>query len=458
MHVPQVDTPEPINGVVFFLFTLKCELKVASHQFEDVRLKGVQQHERTVRAAGPTVGTYRALRGGVTVRASTTTTVAMENRQSQVLNLERVQALETWLKATNTQLIQVNGQRKYGGPPEVWDGPTPGTRSEVFISQIPRDAYEDLLIPLFSSVGPLWEFRLMMNFSGQNRGFAYAKYGSAAVANHAIQLLHGHMLEPGVRLCVRRSTEKRHLCIGDLPSTTKQEHLLQVLRVLAEGVERVSLKAGPGIEGVSAIVAFSSHHTASMAKKMLMEAFKKQFALNVSVKWQSTVKPRPDETIPTQKPPKSLQPFPLKPPRLIPNSPQSSVLPPPLSRPASTPPGFCRAVGRPTAPKHPYPPCSSNSSSCQGHKVSAASPVMLLGKVCEAIGFGQPVYEIYYSHTGPDGFIYFTYRVNIPGVTIPFKGLVMVLLGPSTTTIMEEAQQSAAHQVLQRVYNNQLDH
>lgn len=38
-----------------------------------------------------------------------------------------------------------------------------------------------------------------------------------------------------------------------------------------EGVERVSLKAGLGIEGVSAIVGFSSHHAASMAKKVLVE-------------------------------------------------------------------------------------------------------------------------------------------------------------------------------------------
>lgn len=110
----------------------------------------------------------------------------------------------------------------------VWDGPMPGARCEVFISQIPRDTYEDLLIPLFSSVGPLWEFRLMMNFSGQNRGFAYAKYSSPAVATDAIRLLHGHMLEPGFRLSVRRSTEKRHLCMGDLPAATRQEDLLQV--------------------------------------------------------------------------------------------------------------------------------------------------------------------------------------------------------------------------------------
>lgn len=44
-----------------------------------------------------------------------------------------------------------------------------------------------------------------------------------------------------------------------------------MLRELTEEVQRVSLKAGPGIEGMSAIVAFSSHHAASMAKKMLVE-------------------------------------------------------------------------------------------------------------------------------------------------------------------------------------------
>lgn len=40
---------------------------------------------------------------------------------------------------------------------------------------------------------------------------------------------------------------------------------------MCEGVERVSLKAEAGIAGMSAIVTFSSHYTASMAKKVVME-------------------------------------------------------------------------------------------------------------------------------------------------------------------------------------------
>ncbi|XP_074503930.1 dead end protein 1 isoform X1 [Sebastes fasciatus] len=401
--------------------------------------------------------------GRVASRSARTTTVEkmMENKQSQVLNVERVKALETWLKATDTNLKQVNGQRKYGGPPEEWDGPSPGAHCEVFISQVPRDTYEDLLIPLFSSVGPLWEFRLMMNFSGQNRGFAYGKYGSPAVATEAIRLLHGHMLEPGFRLSVRRSTEKRHLCIGNLPATTRQQDLLQVLRVLAEGVERTSVKAGPGIEGVSAIVTFSSHHAASMAKKVLVEAFRRQFALNISIKWQSAVKPSQDEPAPPHRPLKSHLPSPLKPPRHIMSSPQPSAVPPRAARPPSVHVGFSRAVGGPTAPQHPPPLSSSYSSSFQGHPASTASsssPVMLLHKLSEATGVGQPLYEICCSHAGPDGFLYFAYKVCIPGITAVFNGLVMILPGPTATTTLEEAQRAVAQQVLQKVYNNQLAH
>nr|XP_020466919.1 dead end protein homolog 1 [Monopterus albus]QBA57712.1 dead end [Monopterus albus] len=372
----------------------------------------------------------------------------MESKQSQVLNLDRVHALETWLDKTNTKLTQVNGQRKYGGPPEVWDGPIPGVRCEIYISQIPRDTYEDLLIPLFSSVGPLWEFRLMMNFSGQNRGFAYAKYGSATVANNAIRLLNGHMLEPGLRLSVRRSTEKRHLCIGDLPAATRPDQLLQVLCLIAEGVERVSLKAGPGIEGVSAVVAFSSHYAASMAKKILVEAFRKKHAMNISVKWQSSEKSSLDEPLVPPKPSKCLIPSPSKPPRHILHS---SFLPPRLAHPPSIPPGFSRAVGEPRATRHPDSLCSSTSS-----QVSATYPVMRLLKLCEATGLGQPLYEVSYSHAGPDGFVYFTYMVCIPGITMPLKGFVTVLPGPTSITMLEEAQQAAAQQVLRMLFHDQL--
>ena len=68
----------------------------------------------------------------------------------------------------------------------------------------------------------------MMNFSGMNRGFAYAKYASRILAADAVRQLHGHPLEPGVQLSVRHSTEKRQLCVGELPVSTQWAGLMQV--------------------------------------------------------------------------------------------------------------------------------------------------------------------------------------------------------------------------------------
>lgn len=41
---------------------------------------------------------------------------------------------------------------------------------QVFIGRIPHDCFEDTLVPLFRQAGELFEFRLMINFSGWNRG------------------------------------------------------------------------------------------------------------------------------------------------------------------------------------------------------------------------------------------------------------------------------------------------
>lgn len=84
--------------------------------------------------------------------------------------------------------------------------------------------------------------------------------------------------------------------------------------------------------------------------------------------------------------------------------------------------------------------------------------MMLLHKMFEAAGFGQPRYDIYCSHAGPDGFLYFTYKVCIPGISSAFEGVVMILPGPTPSTTMEEAQRAAAQQILLRVYHNQLAH
>lgn len=61
---------------------------------------------------------------------------------------------------------------------------------QVFVGKIPRDLYEDELVPLFEKAGPIWDLRLMMDpLSGQNRGYAFITFCGKEAAQEAVKLV-----------------------------------------------------------------------------------------------------------------------------------------------------------------------------------------------------------------------------------------------------------------------------
>lgn len=94
-------------------------------------------------------------------------------------------------KKTTTNNI---GQRKYGGPPPNWDGPTPGNGCEVFCGKIPKEMFEDELIPLFEKCGSIWDLRLMMDpMTGTNRGYAFVTFTGRDAASNAVKEVYLHI-------------------------------------------------------------------------------------------------------------------------------------------------------------------------------------------------------------------------------------------------------------------------
>ncbi|XP_014219791.1 heterogeneous nuclear ribonucleoprotein R [Copidosoma floridanum] len=92
------------------------------------------------------------------------------------------------LARTGYPLDVTTGQRKYGGPPPDWEGPTPGTGCEVFCGKIPKDMFEDELIPLFEDCGKIWDLRLMMDpMTGTNRGYAFITFTNRDSAQKAVR-------------------------------------------------------------------------------------------------------------------------------------------------------------------------------------------------------------------------------------------------------------------------------
>lgn len=59
---------------------------------------------------------------------------------------------------------------------------------KVFCGKIPKDVFEDELIPLFEKCGPIWDLRLMMDpMTGFNRGYSFITYCDRDGANEAVK-------------------------------------------------------------------------------------------------------------------------------------------------------------------------------------------------------------------------------------------------------------------------------
>ena len=72
--------------------------------------------------------------------------------------------------------------------------------SEVFVGRLPRKVDVSKLIGTVGKIGPIYKIRLMMNFSGTNRGYCFVQYTSAESAERAIKELNRLEIAKGKRI------------------------------------------------------------------------------------------------------------------------------------------------------------------------------------------------------------------------------------------------------------------
>ncbi|XP_045429140.1 RNA-binding protein 47 isoform X3 [Pipistrellus kuhlii] len=197
-------------------------------------------------------------------------------------------ALLALLERTGYSMAQENGQRKYGGPPPGWEGAPPPRGCEVFVGKIPRDVYEDELVPVFETAGRIYELRLMMDFDGRNRGYAFVTYCHKAEAKRAVRELNNHEIRPGRLLGVCGSVDNCRLFIGGIPKTKKREEILEEVAKVTEGVLDVIVYASAADKMKNrgfAFVEYESHRAAAMARRKLMPGRIQLWGHQIAVDW-----------------------------------------------------------------------------------------------------------------------------------------------------------------------------
>lgn len=151
------------------------------------------------------------------------------------------------------------------------------------MGKIPRNIYEDELVPLFERAGKIYELRLMMEFSGENRGFAFVMYTTKEDAQLAIKILNNYEIRPGRFIGVCISLDNCRLFIGAIPREKKKEEILKEMKRITEGVVDVIVCPDATDRTKNrgfAFVEYESHRAAAMARRRLLPGksmFKKTF-------------------------------------------------------------------------------------------------------------------------------------------------------------------------------------
>ncbi|XP_041968214.1 heterogeneous nuclear ribonucleoprotein R-like isoform X1 [Aricia agestis] len=202
------------------------------------------------------------------------------------------------LARTGYTLDVTTGQRKYGGPPPGWEGGTPGAGCEVFCGKIPKDMYEDELIPLFERCGTIWDLRLMMDpMTATNRGYAFVTFTTREATQRAVQELNDYEIRKGKKIGVTVSFNNHRLFVGNIPKNRDRDDLFEELSRHAPGLVEVIIYSSPDDKKKNrgfCFLEYESHKAASLAKRRLGTGRIKVWGCDIIVDWADPQE-EPDE-------------------------------------------------------------------------------------------------------------------------------------------------------------------
>uniref|UniRef100_A0A7E4UMD1 HnRNP-R, Q splicing factor family n=1 Tax=Panagrellus redivivus TaxID=6233 RepID=A0A7E4UMD1_PANRE len=216
----------------------------------------------------------------------------------------KIETIKSIIDRTHYHLEITVGQRKYHCPPELVNEPT-GTDHEVFIGQIPRDVYEDQLIPIFEEVGQIYDLRIMMDPpNGKSRGYAFLVYVNRDHAFEAAKKFNGYEIVPGKPLKVNISVANTRLFIGNIPKSKTKEEILEELKkhAVSEGVLDVIVYTNPDAADNKknrgfCFVDFAEHKAASDAKRRIGTGKVRPWNSDLVVDWADQQEEPDEETM-----------------------------------------------------------------------------------------------------------------------------------------------------------------
>lgn len=164
------------------------------------------------------------------------------------------------------KITQYNGQKYLQLETECPNGFD--SKAEVFVSDLPRNIAIQDLLKFFSRVGTVYTLRLLMDFSGSNRGICYVQYETVLESCEAICCLNDEPIYGEHLVKVKMSFNNRQLILKSIPEWAHENLLKQMLKeYIGYGLKSVSLKHGRFASKNYCFCTYITHWYAAMAHK-----------------------------------------------------------------------------------------------------------------------------------------------------------------------------------------------
>ncbi|KRY39850.1 APOBEC1 complementation factor [Trichinella spiralis] len=226
-------------------------------------------------------------------QVNTTNTIETQNTDNNTTDDDVIST------GTGYPLVQQNGQRRYG-PPYDWTGPPPPKGCEVFVGKLPRDVTEQELVPVFERVGRIYEMRMMMDFNGSNRGYAFVTFCDKEQAKRACQQLNGFEIRRGRFIGVLKSVDNCRLYVSGIPRDKSREDVRSEIARLTDGVVDVILYPSAMDKSKNrgfAFIEYESHRSAAMARRKLAPNRLTLWGNEITVDWAEPERDVDEETM-----------------------------------------------------------------------------------------------------------------------------------------------------------------
>ncbi|XP_017301378.1 probable RNA-binding protein 46 [Diaphorina citri] len=160
--------------------------------------------------------------------------------------------------------------------------------SEVYLS-IVRDKYEYDLEPILSQFGQIYDMRLMVDFSGTNRGFAYVRYATPEIARAAVIGLNQSNVRGSVIKKATMSDDNCVLFVTGIPVHLTRDEIYEHFSRRTERLFSVSVCHSANFKSPNrgfCFLEYINHSYAAQARRELLhDLYVQEWRVTLTVNW-----------------------------------------------------------------------------------------------------------------------------------------------------------------------------